>query len=106
MEARISNHSSNTPVFHHAANDYENAFKISGYNVKLQYKLTNQNTNNKINCKKTIIWFNPPFNKTISTKIDQYFFNLLDKHFPKNYKSFSNFNRNNAKVNYNCTKTF
>ena len=38
-------------VFRHAAEDYEKALKKLGYNVKLQYKLTNQNTN-KINSKK------------------------------------------------------
>ena len=105
MEIRLSNHSSNEPVSHHAAGDYEKALKNSGYNVKLQYKLTNQNINNKINCKRNIIWLNPLFHNTISTKIGQYFFNLLDKHFPKNHKFYSNFNKNNVKVSYNCTKT-
>ena len=34
--------------------DYKKALKKSGYNVKLQYKLTNQNTNNKLNCKRIL----------------------------------------------------
>ena len=79
MEIRLSNHLSNEIVFRHAAEDYEKALKKSGYNVKLQYKPTNQNTNNKINRKRNIICFNPPFSKTVSTKIGHYFLNLLDK---------------------------
>ena len=52
IKTRLPNHSSNKTVFRHAAEDYEKALKKLGYNVKLQYKLTNQNTNNKINSKK------------------------------------------------------
>ena len=55
FETRISNHSSNETVSCHAAEYYEKTRKKSGYNVKLQYKPTNQNTNNKINCKRNII---------------------------------------------------
>ena len=94
METRLSNDSSNEPVSHHAPEDYEKALKKSRYNVKLQYKLTNQNANNKANCERNIIWFNPSFKKTRSTKISQYFFNLFDKRFPKNQKFYRSFNRN------------
>ena len=76
IETRLSNHSSNETVFHHAAEDYEKALKKSGYNAKIQYKSTNQNTSSKINRKRKIIWFNLPFSKIVSTKIGHYFFNL------------------------------
>ena len=55
IKTRLSNHSSNETVFCHAAEDYEKALKNSGYNVKLQYKPTNQNSKNKTNCKRNII---------------------------------------------------
>ena len=77
--------------------------KKSGYNVKLQYKPINQNTNNKINRKINIIWFNPPFSETVSAKIGHYFLSLLYKHFPKNHKFHSIFNKNNVKISYRCT---
>ena len=106
IETRLSNHSSNETVFRHAAEDCEKALRKSGYNVKLQYKPTNhKNSKNKINRKRNIIWFNPPFSKSVSTKIGHYFLNLLDKHFPKNHNFHSIFNRNNVKVSYSCTKT-
>ena len=104
IETRLSNHSSNETVFRHAAEDYEKALKKSGYNVKLQYKPTNQNPKNKINRKRNIIWLNPPFSKSVSTKIGHYFLNLLDKHFLKNNKFHSILNKNNVKVSYSCTR--
>ena len=45
--------------------------KKSGYNFKQQYKPTNQNKN-KISRERNITRFNPPFSKTVSTKICQY----------------------------------
>ena len=104
IETGPSNRSSNETVFRHAADDYEKALKTSCYNIKLQYKPTNQNPKSKINRKRNIIWFNPPFSKSVSTKIGHYFLNLLDKHFSKNYKLHSIFKRNNVKVSYSCTK--
>ena len=65
IETRLLDHSSNDE---HAAEDYEKAPKKSGYNVKLQHKPANQNSKNKINCKRNIIWFNPPFSKSIIYK--------------------------------------
>ena len=100
----LSNHSSNEIVYCHAAEDYEKALKKLGYNVKLQYKPIIQNANNKINCKRNVIWFNPPFIETVSTKLGHYFLNRLDNHFPKNYKFSNIFKRNNIKASYSCTK--
>ena len=37
-------------------------------------------------------------------KIPHYFLNLVEKHFHKNCKFQSIFNRNNVKVSYSCTK--
>ena len=46
--------------------------------------------------------FNPPFSKSVSTKIGHYFLSFLYKNFPKNRKFHSIFNRNNVKVSYSC----
>ena len=68
IETRFLNHSSSETVFRHAAKDYEKVLKRSGHNVKLQYKPTNQNTNNKIDYKINIIWFNPPYSEIVLQK--------------------------------------
>ena len=52
--------------------------------------------------KRNIIWFNPPFSKSVSTNIGKYFLNLLEKHFHKNHKYRKLFNRNNVKLSYSC----
>ena len=96
-------HSSNETVFRQQK-ILKSQSKKSDYNVKLQYKPTNQGTNNKMNRTRNIIWFNPSFSKTVSTKFGDYFLNLLDKHFPKNHTFHSIFNRNNVKVSYSCTE--
>ena len=105
IEARLSNNSANEEIFKIAAPDYENALKQSGYNVQLKYKPKNPNNPTASNNRKQkIIWFNPPFNKTVSTKVRHYFLNLIDKHFPQEHKFHQIFNRNNVKVSYSCTK--
>ena len=63
-----------------------------------------QKSHNKRNHKRNIIWFNPPFSENVSTKIDKYFLNVLNKHFSKNHHFHKFFNRNGVKVSYSCTK--
>ena len=72
-------------------------------NVKLTYQkpLTNKPKNRQPN----IIWFNPPFNKNVSTNVAQALLRLIDKHFPKPNKLHKIFNRNTVKVSYSCTES-
>ena len=57
--------------------------------------------------KRNIIWFNPPYNKSVVTNVGQRFLQLVDKHF-KNPRSNvilkKLFNRNNLKISYSCTR--
>lgn len=54
--------------------------------------------------RRNIIWFNPPYNKNVSTNIAKSFLNLIDKHFTKENNLQKLFNRNNVKVSYSCTE--
>ena len=56
------------------------------------------------NRKRNIIWYNPPYYKSVSTNIGRVFLNLLDKHFHKEHKLNKIFNRNSVKVRYSCTR--
>ena len=58
------------------------------------------NTNEKRKRKRTVTWFNPPFNSNITTNIGKTFLSLLDKCFPKNNKLSKIINRNTVKVSY------
>ena len=53
-------------------------------------------TSYKIKCKRSIIWFNSPFSKTLSTKFIQYFLTLFNKHFLENHRISSIFNKSNV----------
>ena len=50
-----------------------------------------ENTNQKQNKQKkkrrrNIIWFNPPYNTSVTTNIGKQFLKLIDIHFPKDRK--------------------
>ena len=49
---------------------------------------------NKYIGSRNIIWFNPPYNKCISSNIGSDFLNLISKHFPNNSPQAKIFNKN------------
>ena len=49
------------------------------------------------------MWFNPPFNQTVTTNVGKEFLSLLDKCFPPQNPLRKIFNRNNVKVSYSTT---
>ena len=76
----------------------------SGYkNVTLIYT-DKKDVKQKRNRSRNVIWFNPPFNKKISTNVAKRFLNLIDQHFPKSNKLHAIFKRNTVKVSYSCTQ--
>ena len=84
--------------------EYEKASKESAYkNVSFIYT-DKKDIKQKRNRSRNIIWFNPPFNKNVSTNVAKRFLNLLDQHFPKSNKLHAIFNRNTVKVSYSCTQ--
>jgi len=103
IEKRLSDHSSNEMIFNHAKAPYENALKDSEYEAMLSYNSTKEKTTRN-NRKRKIIWYNPPFNRNVMTKIGNRFLQLIDKHFPKHHKYCKIFIRNTVKVSYSCTK--
>ena len=53
-------------------------------------------------CRFLYLWFNPPYSKTVKTKIDKFFLQLIKKNFPKEHKFHKIFNRNTLKLSYSC----
>ena len=47
--------------------------------------------------KRNIVWFNPPFSKSVSTNVTHTFL-----HFPRSHKLHKIFNRNTVKISYSC----
>ena len=54
------------------------------------------------NRQRNIIWYNPPFSKSVKTNIGRTFLKLISRHFPRHHKYHSLFNKNNVKVSYSC----
>ena len=63
---------------------------------------TEKNDRPSRNRKRNIIWYNPPFNSSVKTNIGKTFLKLVSKHFPRQHKYHTLFNKNNIKVNYSC----
>ena len=104
INSRISKNSSSKEIFEKSKVKYEEALKNSGYkNINLKYDP--EPNPRKTQSKRNIIWFNPPFNKNVSTIIAKTFLQLIKKHFPKSNRLHKIFNKNNVKVSYSCTES-
>ena len=102
IEKRLSEHSSNEDIFNNAKPVYEKALKDAGYTTTLTYTPPVERPPRR-NRKRNVIWFNPPFSKSVETKIAKKFLSLIAKHFPRHHKYRKLFNRNTVKVSYSCT---
>ena len=78
--------------------------KASGYTDKLSYSPSTPRNQQSRNRKRKVIWYNPPFNKSVQTNIGKQFLNLIQKHFPEKNKFHQIFNKNNVKVSYGCNQ--
>ena len=99
IQKRLSKNSSNEEIFNTAKCEYKDALKKSGFKVDFKYTKNQQKPKNR---SWNIIWFNPPFNKAVSTNIAKIFLRLINRHFPKSHRLHKIFNRNTVKVSYSC----
>ena len=105
ISQRISANSSNEAIFDDAAPYYNDRLREAGYSEEIQYveeEMDTQNRTQRRNRKRNVIWFNPPFCKSVETNVGQTFLRLVDKHFPRTHKYHKIFNRNTLKVSYSC----
>ena len=103
IEKRISETSSNKDIFDESIKPYKDALKESGFSEALNYIAPTTNKKQK-NRKRKIIWFNPPFSKSVKSNIGRIFLRLLSKHFPRNHTMHKIFNRNTVKISYSCLR--
>ena len=70
-------------MFDTAKVKYKDALKKSGLNVDLEY---NNNKSEKLTSRKrNIVWFNPPFSKSVSTNVAKTFLQLVTRHFSRSH---------------------
>ena len=103
INKRLSEISSDEDPFNEAAPLYQEALRMSGYAYNLKFNPAPQRPRNKDRRRRNIIWFNPPFNRTVLTHVGRAFINLVDKCFPTGHKLRKVLNRNTVKLSYSCT---
>ena len=101
IEARLSALSSSKSKFDEVKGHYQEVLTKNGYKHTLKYSPPAQ-AKNKNNRKRNVIWFNPPYSKTVETNIGKKFLALVTKHFPRGSKFYKIFNRSTLKVSYGC----
>ena len=102
-EKRLSSLSSSQEIFEEAAPYYEQCLSNCRYKEKLNYRDPNSpNLITKRKRQRNIFWFNPPYSKTVKTKIGKFFLQLIKKHFTKEHKFYKIFNKNTLKLSYSC----
>ena len=102
IKARLSKISSKKKVFNESVSLCQEALDKSGYNHKLKFQKTSTNNTQHRQRKRNMISFNPPFSKSVVTKIDKTLLRLIDRLFPPHEKLHKLFNRSNVKVRYSC----
>ena len=99
VNKRISDLSSDKDEYLKAIAPYDEALKRSGYQTVSEYiePGTRQKTRNR-----KVLWFNPPFSKSVKTNVGKLFLNLVRKHFTRQHHFFKVFNVNTLKLSYSC----
>ena len=69
----------------------------------MKYTQPKEARQNRRNRKRQVIWFNPPYNKAISTDIGKTFLHLIQKHFGSKTNALHKiFNHQSLKISYSC----
>ena len=102
INKRLIDLSYNEEEFDKAKSSYQIALEESGHNTRLKYDQCNAERGNR-NRKRSIIWYNPPYNMNVNTNVGKKFLQLVRKHFPKNHQLHKIFNTNTIKLSYSCT---
>ena len=103
VNKRLSELSSSPEIFQQHVKPYQEALQSSGYIHKLEYTPhIEHRVNSKRKRKRKILWFNPPFSKSVETDLGKKFFSLINQHFPKSHILYPIINQNCVKLSYSC----
>ena len=96
------------PAYHQQKKIFENwkdNYKLPLLQFGYKENLNCTEKNNKIDQKTQkciILWFNPPYSRSVKTNIDKLYLCLISKPFPPTHKYRKIFNGNTIKINYTC----
>ena len=103
IQRRLNSISSSEDMFGGAKDECEKALKDAEYAETLQYDSeVTRGCRPKRKRSRHIIWFNPPYSKSVATNIGKEFFKLLRVHFPKQHPLYHIFKDNTVKLSYSC----
>ena len=83
IEKRLLNNSSDELIFKESAIYYEDTLYKAGYIDKLVYHAPSASNQENKNHHRNVIWFNPPYSKSVTTRTGQSFSYQKAIHFPK-----------------------
>ena len=107
INKRLSSISATKEIFEKSAPVYQAALEKSGYKYRLNFEPTPDTSNGSKKQgkqrKRSILWFNPPYSRSVVTNVGKEFLRIMDKHFPPGNPLNKIFNRNKVKMSYRCT---
>ena len=107
VEKRLSLLSSNEEIFKKAIPPYQEALRKAGHKYQLKFiPPTQLSQSSKRKRARRVIWFTPPFSKTVKTPIGKKFLQILDTCFPPSNPLHKVFNRHTVKVSWSCMPNF
>ena len=96
---RLSFNSSDAEKFHHHSAHFDIALKEAGHPGNMEY-IPNIEHGKRKNRQRKVIWFNPPWCRSVRTNIAGKFLKLVRKHFSKGSPLYHLFNVKKLKVSY------
>ena len=97
---RLSLLSSNEEIFNAAKEPFVDALKRAGHKEQIVYDPNKVRRTRKRTRNRRILWFNPPFCSSMTTKLGQLFLSLLDECFPVGHVLRRTFNRHTVQLSY------
>lgn len=101
---RLSTISSNEKCFDSECKVYQEALDRSGYTHKLKFNKPPTKSHEKPTRKRNIVWFNPPFSKSVGLDMGRKFLNSVKDTFTTDHPLRKIFNKNTIKLSYCCTQ--
>ena len=101
VQRRLTSLSSNQAMFEAAKGPFQDALLRAGYDHLLTYNPgSSAPTTRRRRRRRSILWFNPPFCKSVKTNIGRQFLQLLDRCFPPGHPLHKVLNRHTCQLSY------
>ena len=104
INKRLSEISIDKNSINQSASLYQKALDDSGYHHHLTFtpSLMQSLNSTRRNCRRNVIWYNPPFSKNVATNVGRMLLKILYEEFPESHVLHKIFNLNTVKISYSC----